>query len=128
MKKRLFMHKLFMIRLLHAKNRVPMQVVDFSPVTNIFHLISSFFTPFFSQKGLISRRLRIKQGLIEAGGDFVELNRVACTPFWGGQMARWGRVSHVVSFGRSQFLTQSRKGAEAQSMGKLGADSDGKGR
>jgi hypothetical protein len=34
----------------------------------ISHLISRVFTTFFSQKGLVFRRLRKKRGLIEASG------------------------------------------------------------
>jgi hypothetical protein len=42
------------------------QVADFSPVVTIFQLISRFFTPFLSQKGLVSRRLCKKQGLFKS--------------------------------------------------------------
>jgi hypothetical protein len=55
-----------MTRLLQFANKAILQVVDYSPVTAIFRLISSFFTPFLSHKHLVSRRLREKQGLIES--------------------------------------------------------------
>ncbi len=49
-------------RLLRVQGRgtrflVSSEVYDFSPVTDIFHLFSRFFTPFFSHKGLVFRRL-----------------------------------------------------------------------
>jgi FtsP/CotA-like multicopper oxidase with cupredoxin domain len=44
-------------RVLGTKSDGPMQAVDFSRVTNIFHDFSAFFTTLFSCKGLIFRRL-----------------------------------------------------------------------
>jgi hypothetical protein len=61
------MRKSFMIRLLQFENKAASQAVDYSPVTSIFRLISSFFDAFLSHKRLVSRRLRRKQGLIKCG-------------------------------------------------------------
>jgi len=55
-----------MISLLQSERNLSLQVIDFSPVITIFHLISSFFTPFLSRKGLVSRRLGKKHGLFES--------------------------------------------------------------
>jgi len=74
---------------LQCENMMPVQVVDFSQLTSIFRLISPFFTPFLSHKGLVSRRLGRKQALFEAGG--------ACTQSLGEQTARRGQVSCVSS-------------------------------
>jgi hypothetical protein len=46
-----------------------LQVVGFSPVITIFHDFSAFFTPFLSCKGLIFRRLRKNEGLIESNPE-----------------------------------------------------------
>jgi hypothetical protein len=50
---------------LYCENKVFVQVVDFSMVSSVFHVISRFFDPFLSWKGLVSRGLRINQGLFE---------------------------------------------------------------
>jgi hypothetical protein len=55
-------HKIMMTSELQLENRASMQAVDFSPLANIFHVISRFFTAFLSQKGLVFRRLRKKTG------------------------------------------------------------------
>jgi hypothetical protein len=52
------------------ENKEPMQVVDYLPVNSIFRLISSFLASFLSHKDLVSRRLGMKQGLIEFAGKF----------------------------------------------------------
>jgi hypothetical protein len=69
---------------MHLKpNKLPMiseravQLIDFSPVTIIFHLFSRLFTLFFSRNCLIFSRLRIYHGLI-ARFDVHE------NGFWGG--------------------------------------------
>jgi hypothetical protein len=59
-------HKIMMARRLQLENRVPVQVVDFSPLTYIFRIISRYFTPFLSCKGLVFRRLRIYGALVES--------------------------------------------------------------
>jgi hypothetical protein len=96
-------HKIMKARELQREKLVSLQVVDFSLVIAIFHLISRVFRPFLSHKGLVSRRLGRKQGLFismagnangesrqkaakqivsrQAGGDFDELSRGACTLF-----------------------------------------------
>jgi hypothetical protein len=50
-------------RELHPKSKVPLQVLDFSSVVWIFHLISRVFIPVLSQKALISSWLQRKHGL-----------------------------------------------------------------
>ena len=54
------------------ENKAPVQVVDYLSVTAVFRLISSFFTPFLSHKDLVSRRLGMKQGLIEFAEEIAE--------------------------------------------------------
>ena len=69
-------HKILMAGRLQSEKMVSVQVVDFPQLANIFHIISRFFTLFFSRKELVFRRLRKIQGLFEAGE--------ACTQCWGG--------------------------------------------
>jgi hypothetical protein len=57
--------KYLMFMDLYYENRVRVQVVDFSMVSRFFCLISRFFSPFLSWKRLVSRGLRINQGLFE---------------------------------------------------------------
>ncbi len=49
--------KAVILRGLPFQNDVSLQLYDFSPVANIFHLFSRFFTPFFRCKELVFRRL-----------------------------------------------------------------------
>ena len=52
--------------------KATLQVIYYSTVTAILHLISSFFSPFLSHKHLVSRRLRIKHGLFEFAEEIAE--------------------------------------------------------
>jgi hypothetical protein len=62
-----------MISPLQFEDKASPQVIDFMTVTTIFHQISRFFGVFLSHKGLVSRWLRQKQGLIEFAGKIAEL-------------------------------------------------------
>jgi len=50
---------------LYFENKASVQIIDFSMVSRVFRLISRFFSPFLSWRILISRGLRINQGLFE---------------------------------------------------------------
>src|SRR5580692_1030306 len=74
---------------LHPKIHVLSQAIDFSPLTNIFHVISRVFRPFLSGNGLISRGLQFYQDLIEFkrmhSKDEIGANAAARAGFWDSQ-------------------------------------------
>jgi hypothetical protein len=61
------LRKLFMMSLLHFANDTASQVIDYSQLAKVSRQIAQFLAPFLSHKDLVSRRLGMKQGLIEFG-------------------------------------------------------------
>lgn len=84
------------------------QVHDFSPAITIFHVFSSFFTPFFSCKSLIFRRL----GVLPAGScTRTRFGNQETTRFQGeldtrraGEVKKRGRKS---TFSPNQYVVES---------------------